>query len=150
MYVSVVLQYSVLITLTLAALNDLEVKTSDIQNAYLTAPCWGGIWTMLGSELGTYLSGKKSLVFRSLYGPKSAGASFRNHLAECMRDIGYSSCLVDPDVWFKEETRPSDGAKYYAYLVQVWVHVLPLKVRESVHFAHPFLKYVFAQVRVNS
>ena len=24
-------------------------------------------------------------------------------------------CLADPGLWFKEETRPSDGAKYYAY-----------------------------------
>ena len=39
---------------------------------------------------------------------------------------------------------------YCDYLVQVWVHVLALKVRESVHFAHPFLEYVFALVRVNS
>ena len=35
-------------------------------------------------------------------------------------------------------------------LFQVWVHVLALKVREPVHFAHPFLKYVFALVCVKS
>ena len=34
-----------------------------------------------------------------------------------MRNIGYSSCLEDPDLWFKEETRPSDGTKYYAYFL---------------------------------
>ena len=38
-YASVVSQESVRIALTLTALNDPEVKTSDIQNAYLTAPC---------------------------------------------------------------------------------------------------------------
>ena len=37
--ISVVSRESVRISLTLAALNDLEVKTSDIQNAYLTGPC---------------------------------------------------------------------------------------------------------------
>ena len=37
-YASVVSRESVIIALTLAALNDLEVKTGDIQNAYLTAP----------------------------------------------------------------------------------------------------------------
>ena len=37
-YVSVVSRESVRVALTLAALNDLEVKTSDIENAYLTAP----------------------------------------------------------------------------------------------------------------
>ena len=37
-YASVVLLESVRTALTLSELNDLEVKTSDIQNAYLTAP----------------------------------------------------------------------------------------------------------------
>ena len=32
-----------------------------------------------------------------------------------MRNIGYSSCLTDPYLWFKEEARSSDSAKYYAY-----------------------------------
>ena len=34
-----------------------------------------------------------------------------------MRNLGYMSCLVDPDLLFKEETCPSDGAKYYAYFL---------------------------------
>ena len=38
-YASVVSRETVRIALTMAALNDLEVKASDIQNAYLTAPC---------------------------------------------------------------------------------------------------------------
>ena len=38
-FASVVSRESVRIALTLAALNGLEVKTSEIQNIYLTAPC---------------------------------------------------------------------------------------------------------------
>ena len=68
MYASVVSRESVHIALTLAALNDLEVKISDIQNAYLTAPFSEKIWTTLGSEFGPYLAGKKSPVVRALYG----------------------------------------------------------------------------------
>ena len=113
-YDSVVSQESVRVYLMLAALNDLEVKKSDIQNAYLTAPCSEKIWTTLGSEFGPDLSGKKALIVRAVYGIKSAGASFRNHLAECMINLGYLSFLSDPYVWFKEEKGPSDGAKYYA------------------------------------
>ena len=62
------------IALTLDALNYLEVKTSDIQNSYLTAPCSEKTWTTLGSEFGPDLAGKKYLVVRALYGLKSAGA----------------------------------------------------------------------------
>ena len=69
----------------------------------------------MGSEFGPDLAGKNALVVRVLYGIKFSGASFRNHLSECMRNLGYLSCLSDPDLWFKEETRLSDGDKYCAY-----------------------------------
>ena len=49
-YASVVSRESVRIALTLAALNDLEVKTSDIMNAYLTASVTEKIWCTLGPE----------------------------------------------------------------------------------------------------
>jgi hypothetical protein len=51
-YASVVSHEPVRIALTLAALNDLEVKTADIQNAYLTAPVMEKIWCVLGPEFG--------------------------------------------------------------------------------------------------
>ena len=114
---SVVSQDNFRIALTLAALNDLDFKTYYIHNAYLTSPFSEKIWTTLGSELGPDLAGKKALVVRVFNGLKYAGASFRNHLAECMRNIVKSSCLTDPDLWFKEETCPSDGSKYYAYFL---------------------------------
>ena len=97
MYASVVLKESIRISLMLAVLKDLEVKTSDIQNAYLTTPCSEKICTTLGSEFGPDLAGKKALVIRALYGLKYAGDSFINHLTECMINIGYSSFLEDPD-----------------------------------------------------
>ena len=74
-YASVVSHDSVWIALTIAALNDLEVKASDIQNAYLTAPCEEKIWTTLGPEFGPD-QGKKDIIVCALYGLKSAGASF--------------------------------------------------------------------------
>ena len=82
-YASVVSRDTVRIALTIAALNDLEVKTSDIQNAYLTTPCEERIWTKLGPEFGED-AGKTALHVRALYGLKSAGASFGRHLADCV------------------------------------------------------------------
>ena len=113
-YASVVSRESVRIALTLAALNDLEVKTADIENAYLTAPVNEKIWCKLGPEFGA-ACGKTAIVVRSLYGLKSAGASFRNHLEDCMRHLGWKSCVADQDLWMKAETRPSDEHTYYAY-----------------------------------
>ena len=104
------------IALTLAALNALEVKACDIMNAYLTAPATEKHWTVLGSEFGPD-AGKRALITRALYGTKSAGAAFRHHLADCMRMMGYKSCLADADLWYKPEIRPDDGHKYYSYML---------------------------------
>jgi len=49
-YASVVSRESVHIALLIAALNDLEVKATDVQNAYVTAPCTEKVWTVLGPE----------------------------------------------------------------------------------------------------
>ena len=114
MYASLVSRESVRIALTLAALNDLNVKTADIENAYLTAPVSEKIWCVLGPEFGDD-AGATAIIVRSLYGLKSAGASFRNHLADCMRHLGWSLCLADQDLWMKAEVRPDDGFRYYAY-----------------------------------
>ena len=51
-YTSIVSHESVQIALTIAALNDLEVKASDVKNAFLTAPCTEKVWTTLGPEFG--------------------------------------------------------------------------------------------------
>ena len=79
-YASVVLQESVRIALTLDVLNNLEVKTFEIHNAYLTAPCSEKLLTTMVSEFGPDLAGKKYLVVRAFYGLNYAGASIRNHL----------------------------------------------------------------------
>jgi hypothetical protein len=45
-YTSVVSRESVRVALTMDALNDLDVKMADIENAYLSAPdcAWSRIW----------------------------------------------------------------------------------------------------------
>jgi len=52
-FASVVSCKTVRIAITLASLNDLQVKVSDIENAYITAPCTEKIWTVLGPEFGS-------------------------------------------------------------------------------------------------
>jgi hypothetical protein len=79
-YSSVMSRCSVSISLKLAALNDLDVKMADIENAYLTAPITEKVWTVLGPEFGDD-AGKRALIVRALYGLKSAGAASRIHLA---------------------------------------------------------------------
>jgi hypothetical protein len=115
-YESVVSREPVRIALTIAALNDLDVKMADIENAYLTAPLTEKVWTVLGPEFGDD-AGNRALIVRDLYGLKSAGAAFRNHLAECMKHLGWHPCRADRDLWIKAETRPDDGVLYWAYIL---------------------------------
>ena len=83
--------------LTIAALNDLEVKSRDAMNTFLTAPCAEKIWTTLGPEFGDDM-GKKSIIVRALYGLKSVGTSFGNNIADCMDLIGYELYREEPDI----------------------------------------------------
>ena len=115
-HASVVSRDSARIALMLAALNDLEVKTADIANAYLQAPVTEKIWCITGPEFGAD-EGRPAIIVRALYGLRSAGAAFRNHLADCMRMLDYKPCLDDPDVWMKAETRPADNFRYYSYVL---------------------------------
>jgi hypothetical protein len=48
---------------------------------------------------------------------KSAGATFGNHLAKCMKHLGSSPCRADRDLWMKAETRPRDGVLYWEYIL---------------------------------
>jgi hypothetical protein len=72
------------------------------------------IWCVLGPEFGAN-AGKWAFIIRSLYGLKSSGTSFRNHLADCMWHQGWVSCIADHNLWMKAKVRLSDGHKYYAY-----------------------------------
>jgi hypothetical protein len=104
------------VALTLAALNDLDVNMADIENAYLMAPITEKVCYALGPEFGDD-AGKRALIVRALYGLKSSGAAFRNHLAECMKHLGWNPCCTDRDLWMKAETRPAHGVLYWAYIL---------------------------------
>jgi hypothetical protein len=51
-YASIVSSKSLRVVLNLDALNYLDVKMADIENAYLTAPLTEKVWTVLGPEFG--------------------------------------------------------------------------------------------------
>jgi hypothetical protein len=101
------------VVLTFTALNDLDVKMDDIENAYLKAPITEKVWTVLDPEFGDE-AGKCALIVRAMYGLKYAGADFRNHLAECMKHLGWNPCRAYRNLWIKDETYPDDGVLYWS------------------------------------
>ena len=115
-FAGVVSRDSVRIGFTYAALNELEVCAGDIRNAYIQAISSPKGFIICGPEFGIENIGKRALIKRALYGGKAAGRDFRNHLRSCMRHIGFTSCLADPDVWFRPSIK-RDGTTYYEYIL---------------------------------
>ena len=81
--------------------------------------------TSLTHQLMTYSSepdfslenvGKRVLIRCALYGGKSAGDNFCNHLCECMAHLGFCSCLADPDVWMGPAMK-ANGNEYWEYVL---------------------------------
>jgi hypothetical protein len=115
-YAGVVSRETVRVALVYAALNGLDLMSSDIQNAYLQAPITEKYWTTCGPEFGPELQGRKARIVRALYGTKTAGADFRNHLRDCMDMLGYMPCRADPDLWIKKAVK-GNGEHYYEYVL---------------------------------
>ena len=82
--------------------------------------------------------GKSAIIVHALYGLKSAVAAFCVYLASFMRQMGYTSCKADPDLWYKAETRPTDNFRYYAYILCyvddiLCVHYNPVSVLNLIN-----------------
>jgi hypothetical protein len=98
-YSSVVSHDSVRIAFLLAALNDVDVFSCDISNAYLNAPCQEKIWFVAGPEFGSR-QGQVVKIVRALYGLKLSGASWRSVLKQVIvEDLQFEPTIADPDAY---------------------------------------------------
>jgi hypothetical protein len=117
-YSSVVSHDSVRLAFLIAALNDLEILSADVQNAYLNAPTKERIYTTAGPEFGQGKEGRPVMIVRALYGLRSSGARWHDHLAATLRDAGFKACKADADVWM----RPAVKANMFsATLTTYWL-----------------------------
>ena len=116
-YSSVVSRESVKIAFLVAALNDLDIMSCDIGNAYLNAPCREKIWFVAGKECGPDLEGKPCKLVRALYGLKSSGAAWRAMFSHfIINTLGFLPTRIDPDVYYRKNYRPN-GEAYYEYVL---------------------------------
>ncbi|KAI2502112.1 Reverse transcriptase (RNA-dependent DNA polymerase) [Fragilaria crotonensis] len=115
-FASVVSRDTVRLFFLLAALNDLDLLSCDIQNAYLAAPNKEKVWTKFTDQLGPEYNGKRAIIAKALYGLRSSGRSFRDYLAKNLRELGFASSKADPDLWMKAAVKPN-GDKVYEYVI---------------------------------
>jgi len=114
-YSSVVTRESVRIMFLVAALNDLQVLGADVQNAYINAKTGERVYTTAGPEFGSN-EGRPAIIVRALYGLKSSGARWRDHLAMILMQAGFKNSKADPDVWMRKAQK-SNGFFYWEYVL---------------------------------
>lgn len=114
-YSSVVSRDTVRIFFLLAALNDLDIKACDVQNAYVQAKTKEKVWFRGKREFGLP-EGSVVVIVRALYGLKSSGARFRDNMAMTLRLGGFEASKADPDLWMRPAMR-ADGTKFYEYVI---------------------------------
>ena len=74
------------------------------------------LYCIVGQEFGSD-AGRPAKIVRALYGLRSSGKMFREHLARTLReDMKFFSCKADPDVWMRKATKP-DGTQYWEYVL---------------------------------
>ena len=141
-YSSVVSRDSVRIAFLMAALNDLDVMSADIGNAYLNVPNKEKIWTVAGPEFGTE-QGAVFIITCVLYGLKSAGAAWRSFFAQALTQLDFRLTRGDGDVYIKPQTKPN-ATKYYKMLLVYVDDTLVLS-----HDTKPILDGITTQFRLN-
>ena len=114
-YSSVVSRDSVRIILLYAIVNELNVLTADVGNAYLNANTTEKYYITAGPEFGPD-EGKRALIVRALYGLKSSGAAWHAHFSETLLTLQFEPCRADFDVWRRPAIR-KDGRSYYEYVL---------------------------------
>jgi hypothetical protein len=88
-----------------------------VQNAFINAATKEKIWFCGGDKMGSN-KGKVIViaVHDALYGLKSSGARWKEHLTQTLQNGGFISCLADPNFWLRVATKP-DGSKIYEYVL---------------------------------
>ncbi len=114
-YSSVVAHDSVCMAYLIAALNDLDILSAEVGNAYLNAMVKEKMHTTCGLEFGQEYQGCYSIICKALYGLKSSGAVWCTMFAGSLQDIGHKALLANPGVWLRPTVKPNDS-HYYEYV----------------------------------
>ena len=85
----------------LGELNDMEAWGTDISNAYLNAECSEKVCIKAGKEFKRIgLAGHLLIICKALYGLKSSGKRFNEHLGKVLRALGFARSRAQNNIWF--------------------------------------------------
>ena len=101
-YSGVVSLRGIRLILFLAELNQIPVWGADIGNAYLEAMTKEKLYIIAGPEFGD-LKGHILIISRALYGLRTSGLRWHERLADCLKDVGFTPCKIEPDIWLRKK-----------------------------------------------
>jgi hypothetical protein len=135
-YSEVVGMETVWLGFLLAEMNGLKVCAANISSAYLHGKTRELFYIIAGPEFGS-LEGEKLVIDLGLYGLKSSGARFHEHLSHKLRKMGYIPSKADADFWIK---RFDDG--HYEYIASYVDDIIsfskdPMRVIEELKKEYP-------------
>ncbi len=81
----------------LAELNDLDIWATNIGNKYLETKTQEKVFIIASPEFGK-LEGHTLIIVKALYGLHTYGLRWHEHLADCLRDMGFQLCKAEPDI----------------------------------------------------
>jgi hypothetical protein len=85
-----------------AAMNKLQVCAADVGNAFLYGKTREKVYVIAGPEFGEH-AGKRMIIDKGLYGLRTSGARFHEHLAAKLRTLGFEPSKADDDLWIRAQ-----------------------------------------------
>lgn len=101
-YSSVVSMEAMRLGFMLAKLNGLVACAGDVGNAFLYGTTREKVYIIAGPEFGPKLEGKRLIIDKALYGLKTSGARFHEHLSIQLQKLNFKPTKADPDLWMRE------------------------------------------------
>ena len=118
-YLRIMLRHIVRLAFLIAALNELDILTYDIGNAYLNAECKEKISFVSRKEYG-FNQGKVLIIKQALYGLYLSGVTWRATLREhIMNAMTFASTRVDAVVYIQKNMSNEKSPYYQLLLVYV-------------------------------
>ena len=101
-YSSVVSLRGIRMLTFLGELNELEVWSTDIGNAYLETYTQEKVYIIAGPEFGDR-EGHTLVISKALYGLKSSGLRWSERLADVLRSMGFVPSKAEKDIWMRDK-----------------------------------------------
>ena len=85
----------------LAELNGLEMWCTDVGSTYLEAKTKEKVYIVGGPEFKE-LEGHVLIIYKALYGLRFSGKMWLARFADCLREMGFFPCKMEPNIWIRK------------------------------------------------